>query len=49
MFISRKIFKEHFNREKIEENLQKKICFSFINEEKTFLKKKTADCKSLLF
>ena len=36
----KKIFKEHFNREKIEENLQKKRCFFFINEEKSFLKEK---------
>ena len=40
VFIEKKIFKEHFNREEIEKNLQKKTCFSAIYEEKRFLKKK---------
>ena len=40
VFIEKKIFKEHFNREEIEKNLQKKPCFSVIYEEKRFLKKK---------
>ena len=40
VFIDKKIFKEHFNREEIEKNLQKKTCFSVIYEEKCFLKKK---------
>ena len=45
----KKIFKEHFNREKIEENLQKKDVFLSSMKKKAFLKKKTDDCKSLLF
>ena len=40
VFIEKKIFKEHFNREEIEKKLQKKKCFSVIYEEKRFLKKK---------
>ena len=34
MIIEKQIFKEHFNREIIEENLQKKRCFFVIYEEK---------------
>ena len=45
----KKIFKEHFNREKIEENLQKKDVFLSSMKKKAFLKEKTDDCKSLLF
>ena len=45
----KKIFKEHFNREKIDENLQKKDAFLSSMKKKAFLKKKTDDCKSLSF
>ena len=38
IFIEKKIYDEHFNREKIEEKLQKK-CFFIANEEKNFFLK----------
>ena len=49
VFIEKKIFKEHFNREEIEKNLQKKHVFLSSMKKNTFLKRKTDDCKSLLF
>ena len=48
-FIEKKIFKEHFNREEIEKNLQKKHVFLSSMKKNSFLKRKTDDCKSLLF
>ena len=36
IFIEKKICDEHFNREKIEEKLQKKKSFFIVNEEKKF-------------
>ena len=49
VIIEKQIFKEHFNRELVEENLQKKGVFlSSIKKEANF-KRKTDDCKSLLF
>ena len=49
VFIEKKIFKEHFNREEIEKNLQKKHVFLSSMKKNAFLKRKTDDCKSLLF
>ena len=46
--IEKQVFKEHFNREIIEENFQKKGVFlSSMKKKKANLK--TDDCKSLLF
>ena len=47
VIIEKQIFKEHFNRETIEENLQKKGVFLSSMKKKS--KRKTDDCKSLLF
>ena len=49
VFIKKKIFKEYFNREEIEKKLQKKHVFLSSLNENAFLKRKTDDCKSLLF
>ena len=49
VFIDKKIFKEHFNGEEIEKNLQKKHVFLSSMKKNAFLKRKTDDCKSLLF
>lgn len=49
VFIEKKIFKEHFNREEIKKNLQKKHVFLSSMKKNAFLKRKTDDCKSLLF
>ena len=49
VFIEKKILKEHFNREEIEKNLQKKHVFLPSMKKYAFLKRKTDDCKSLLF
>ena len=49
VFIEKEIFKEHFNREEIEKNLQKKHVFLSSMKKNAFLKRKTDDCKSLLF
>ena len=47
VIIEKQIFKEHFNRETIEENLQNKGVF--LSSMKKKAKRKTDDCKSLLF
>ena len=47
--IEKAIFKEHFSREKLEEKLQKKCVFLSSMKKKAFFKKKTDDCKSLMF
>ena len=47
VIIEKQIFKEHFNRETTEENLQKKGVFLSSMKKKS--KRKTDDCKSLLF
>ena len=50
VFIEKKIFKEYFNREEIEKKLQGKHVFLSSMKKNAFLKKKkTDDCKSLLF
>ena len=49
MTIEKEVFKEHFNREIIEENLQKKGVFLSSIKKKANFKRKTDDCKSLLF
>ena len=49
MNIEKEIFKEHFNRELIEENLQKKGVFLSSMKKKKKANLKTDDCKSLLF
>ena len=49
MVIEKQIFKEHFNREMIEENLQKKGVFLSSMKKWANFKRKTDDCKSLLF
>ena len=49
VFIEKKIFKEHLNREEIEKKLQKKHVFLSSMKKNAFLKRKTDDCKSLLF
>ena len=43
------IFNEHFNREKLEEKLEKKCVFLSSMKKKVHLNKKTDDCKSLMF
>ena len=48
VIIEKQIFKEHFNRELVEENLQKKGVF-LSSMKKVNFKRKTDDCKSLLF
>ena len=48
VIIEKQIFKEHFNRELVEENLQKKGLF-LSSMKKVNFKRKTDDCKSLLF
>ena len=47
--IEKQIFKQHFNREIVEENLQKKGVFLSSMKKKANFKRKTDDCKSLLF
>ena len=47
--IEKQVFKEHFNREIVEENLQKKGAFLSSMKKKANFKRKTDDCKSLLF
>ena len=49
VFIEKKIFKEHFNGEEVEKNLQKKNVFLSSMKKNAFLKRKTDNCKSLLF
>ena len=49
VFIEKQVFEEHFNREKIEEKLEKKNVFLSSMKKKANLKRKTDDCKSLLF
>ena len=49
MTIEKEVFKEHFNREIIEENLQKKGVFLSSMKKKKKANLKTDDCKSLLF
>ena len=49
MTIEKEVFKEHFNREIIEENLQKKGVFLSSMKKKANFKRKTDDCNSLLF
>ena len=49
MTIEKQVFKEHFNREIIEENLQKKGVFLSSMKKKANFKRKTDDCNSLLF
>ena len=48
VFIEKQVFEEHFNREVIEENLQKKGVFLSFMKKKANFKRKTDDCKSLL-
>ena len=45
----KEIFKEHFNREKLEEKLEKKCVFLISMKKKVHNKRKTDDCKSLMF
>ena len=47
--IEKQVFKEHFNREIVEENLQKKGVFLSSMKKKANFKRKADDCKSLLF
>ena len=47
--IEKQVFKEHFNREIVEENLQKKGVFLSSMKKRANFKRKTDDCKSLLF
>ena len=47
--IEKQIFKQHFNREIVEENLQKKGVFLSSMKKRANFKRKTDDCKSLLF
>ena len=47
--IEKQIFKQHFNREIVEENLQKKGVFLSSMKKKANFERKTDDCKSLLF
>ena len=49
MNIEKEIFKEHFNREIVEENLQKKGVFLSSMKKKKKANLKTDDCKFLLF
>ena len=49
VFIEKEIFREHFNREEIGKNFQKKIFFLSSMKKNAFLKKDIDDCKSLLF
>ena len=49
MNIEKQIFKKHFNREIVEENLQKKGVFLSSMKKKANFKRKADDCKSLLF
>ena len=43
------IFKQHFNRENLEEKLEKKSVFLSSMKKKAYFKRKTNDCKSLMF
>ena len=43
------IFKEHFNRKKLEEKLEKKHVFLSSMKKKVYFKRKTDNCKSLMF
>ena len=48
--IEKKVFDEHFNRDKIEKNLEKRgIFFSSMKKRFAIKKKNTDDCKSLNF
>ena len=47
--INKQIFKEHFNRKIVEEKLRKKCIFLSSMKKKAYFKRKTDDCKSLLF
>ena len=49
MTIEKEVFKEHFNREIIEENLEKKGVFLSSMKKKKKANLKRGDCKSLLF
>ena len=49
VFIEKKIFKEDFNREEIEKKITKKHVFLSSMKKNAFLKRKSDDCKSLLF
>ena len=49
VFIEKENFEEHFSREKLEEKLQKKCVFLSSMKKKVHLKRKTDDCKSLMF
>ena len=49
LVIEKSIFKEHFCREKIAEKLEKKCVFLSSMKKKAYFKRKTDDCKSLLF
>ena len=42
-------FKEHFSKEKLEKKLQKKCVFLSSMKKKAHFKRKTDDCKSLMF
>ena len=50
LHIEKKVFDEHFNRDKIEKNLEKRgIFFSSMKKRFAIKKKNTDDCKSLNF
>ena len=49
LVIEKEILEEHFNRQTIEKNLEKKGVFLSSLKKRTYLKKKTDDCKSLFF
>ena len=45
----KRVFKEHFSREKLEEKLEKKCVFLSSMKKKVYFKRKTDDRKSLMF
>ena len=47
--IEKKVFDEHFNRDKIEKNLEKRGIFFSSMKKRFAIKKNTDDCKSLNF
>ena len=49
LLIEKQVFEEHFNKEMVEKNLQKKGVFLSSLKKRAYLKKKTDDCKSLFF
>ena len=49
LVIEKEILEEHFNRQTIEKNLEKKGVFLSSLKKRTYLKKKTDDSKSLFF